>query len=309
MMFTRSVVDPVWGVKLTGKEGKSAFGVFAAQDRFNNLIFPSNAGSWRDSFEEDTYGGVVRYRRDVGKGSSVGLLYTGRTSGDYYNHVFGVDSLVRLSRTNYVTLQAVGSQTRYPDDVAADNYQKQGNFGGKALYAKFAHYGRNLQYGISYQDLSTDFRADYGYQPRVDIRGFNAFIHPLWYGKRGGWFTRINMIMQGSRYTDTEGTLTDQNIQFGFRYAGPLQSIFTPVIHFNKEYYFGVTYNQTLFQVYYEIIPTNGVLIWGYTRIGDGVDYTNQRLADRFYTQLGLDVGLGKHLNVNFLNTYEKLRY
>jgi len=43
-VFTRTVADPLWGTKLTGKIGRSALGFFATQDRINNLIFPSNQG-------------------------------------------------------------------------------------------------------------------------------------------------------------------------------------------------------------------------------------------------------------------------
>ena len=39
--FTRTIADPSSGVKLTGKQGRNAFGVLAAEDRITNLLFPS----------------------------------------------------------------------------------------------------------------------------------------------------------------------------------------------------------------------------------------------------------------------------
>ncbi|MFL6290939.1 MAG: DUF5916 domain-containing protein, partial [Thermoanaerobaculia bacterium] len=39
-VFTRNVSDPEWGLKLTGKEGKNAVGVFVAQDDRTDFLIP-----------------------------------------------------------------------------------------------------------------------------------------------------------------------------------------------------------------------------------------------------------------------------
>jgi hypothetical protein len=44
-VYTRTVTDPDWGFKTTGKEGRNAFGAFVARDVAPNLLFPSNQGS------------------------------------------------------------------------------------------------------------------------------------------------------------------------------------------------------------------------------------------------------------------------
>jgi hypothetical protein len=108
VVFTRTVFDPLWGVKMTGKLGKNAIGIFSNQDRYNNLLFPSNQGSTSTSLEENVFGGVVRYRQDVGKGSTLGFLYTGRIGDNYYNHVAGVDGFLRLSKTKDISFQLLG---------------------------------------------------------------------------------------------------------------------------------------------------------------------------------------------------------
>ncbi|MCI0414705.1 hypothetical protein L0222_18155 [bacterium] len=40
--YSRDIADPSWGIKLTGKEGKSAFGAIIARDDLTNFIFPGN---------------------------------------------------------------------------------------------------------------------------------------------------------------------------------------------------------------------------------------------------------------------------
>ena len=110
-VFTRTVADPVWGGKITGKAGRSAFGFFTAQDRINNLIFPSNQGSDSASLESNVYSAAFRYRYDVGSGSTLGALYAGRVGEDYYNHTAGLDGFLRLGSKDQVivSISAVGN--------------------------------------------------------------------------------------------------------------------------------------------------------------------------------------------------------
>jgi len=306
-VFTRTVTDPVWGAKMTGKIGRNAIGFFAAQDSYNNLLFPSNQGSWSTSLTEDVYSGVLRYRRDMGKGSTLGFLYTGRMNDDYYNHVAGVDGFFRITPTKTINFQFLHSETDYPDEVAVQNLQKTDSFGGNAFMASFVHGARTLMYGANYRELSANFRADYGFVPRVDIRWFQAFFTPVLWGKQGGWFDQINLSVQADRITDTDGNLTDQEVQFFAQYQGRLQSIVWPTISFQKELYSGITYDKTVFKTYAEIRPIGGFKFTLYTEIGDAVDYSNFRLADSFLIVPTLDCSLGKHFNVSLSHTLQKL--
>ena len=90
-------------------------GFFAAQDRITNLLFPSNQGSMQASLDQDAFGGVFRLRQDVGKMSTLGVLYTGRAGSDYSNHVAGADGFFRLDQKNSITFQFLHSETDYPD--------------------------------------------------------------------------------------------------------------------------------------------------------------------------------------------------
>lgn len=97
-VYTRTVVDPSWGAKLSGKEGKGAIGLFVAQDEFTNLLFPGSQGSFgTPPVNSDSTAAVLRYRRDVGKNSTIGGLVTARDGLDYENAVFGADALVRAT--------------------------------------------------------------------------------------------------------------------------------------------------------------------------------------------------------------------
>ena len=177
-VFTRTIYDPLWGAKITGKSGKNVLGLFITQDRTNNLVFPSNQGSAVFSLKSDVFGGVFRYRRDVGKSSTLGFLYTGRAAEDYYNHAAGVDGFFRLSKSSTLSFQYLHSRTDYPDTTARSYNQEQDPFDGDALSAFFLHRSRHLIFHLKYETLSPGFRADSGFIPRVDTKEMEIKISP-----------------------------------------------------------------------------------------------------------------------------------
>jgi hypothetical protein len=169
-VFTRTVADPAFGGKLTGKFDANGVGVFIAQDEINNLIIPSNQSSELTSIFQDVGSAVARYRRDIGSGSNAGVLYTGREGDGYHNHVYGADTFVRLSPSTTLQGQFLRSETLYPDGLAEDFGQTPGNFGGNAVRLNAYHSTNKWSIWANYEDLGKDFRADSGFIPRVDTR-------------------------------------------------------------------------------------------------------------------------------------------
>ena len=306
-VFTRTVADPVTGLKLTGKVGKNALGVFSAYDRINNLIFPANQVSRSTSLDQGVTSGVFRYRRDVGRASTLGVLYAGRTGEDYYNQVFGFDGFIRLSNTKTVSFQYLHSETDYPQDVALSYGQKMEPFGGDALVAQFVHFSRKWRVITSYQELTSNFRADYGFIPRVDIRTVDALVERRFWGKPGGWYNYFYLSIHGKRTQDHEGALTDQTISLYMVYSGPLQSTFWLHPIRNKEFFNGVTYDLDRLLVFSEIKPTGALRLTFFGSFGDSIDYANYRLAGYLGLSPSIEFRLGRHLNVNLRHDLQRL--
>ena len=306
-VFTRTVADPDGGVKFTGKVGRNAFGLFGAYDKINNLTFPSNQGSMQTSIDEDVMSGVFRYRRDVGRGSQVGILYTGRGTDDYYNHVGGIDGFIRLSRTKEIRFQYLHSETDYEDATALAYGQRTGKFGGDAFEASFFHIGRNWFYGGQYSDRNPWFRADYGYVPRVDIRRFDGMLRRMIWGKRGSWFNRLTFGIDGGATYDHDGTLTDQTASLVGQYLGPLQSVVTFVYDQTKMRYLNELYDLETITWVNEIKPASGIHFRFVAQFGDTVDFSNARQADVLRLVPFAEIGLGRHINLNINHSYERL--
>lgn len=309
VIFTRTVYDPIWGIKTTGKIGKNAIGFFAAQDNYNNLIFPSNLRSQSTSIKEKIYSGVLRYRRDVGKGSTLGFLYTGRFGEHYYNHVLGADGFFQLSKTKTMDIQFLHSRTQYQDEISQEFGQEEEPFSGNGVFVQLEHLSRKIYYFAEYQDLSANFRADFGFMPRVDIRRIAGGIRPIVWGKPGGWFNGMTLEIRGERITDHTNELANQDVHIVFNYEGPLQTSFYQSFAHKKELYEGKNYTIKQFQTYFNMKPGGGLNFFISTRLGDSIDYSNSRPGRSFLLNPGIELGLGRHLNIILSHIFEKLSW
>ena len=306
-VFTRTVADPRWGTKLTGKSGRTAMGFFGAQDEITNLLFPSNQGTMQTSLGQDAYGGVFRLRQDVGRMSTLGVLYTGRAGSDYYNHVAGADAFLRLDEKNSVIFQFLHSETDYPTAVAIDYGQNEARFGGNAVNLQFQHFSRNWIVQALYEDLSRGFRADYGFVPRVDTRRGEAMVFRQIWGKPKGWFNLIRLGAMGRLIYDHDGNLTDRGLTVGMMYRGNLETEVNVHGNFVRTYYDGQNFDTAFGTVNFRIRPFSGSEIGIQGMAGQSIDYVNSRLADVFAIEPNASFSLFRHLNLALSQSYERL--
>lgn len=306
-VYTRAVVDPSWGGKLTGKLAGSAVGLFATRDEHPNLIFPSNLSSETIALDRQVTGGVLRYRRDVGATSAVGLLGTLRAGGDYANGVCGVDGHLRFGKGDLIRGQILGSSTRYPDDLAVGHGQRTRPFEGSASSLLYSHEQRGWS-GWSYvENVDANFRADAGFMPRVDYREIGAGAQRNHYGEDGSWFTRFHYGLEGQRTTDMEGTLTDSEIELNVTYQGPMQSESDAQLQIASERFLGRLYDTTSGRYHIEGQPVGAIKGWFTAWTGRAIDYVNARPARDLSGGPGFQWNAGQHLSMIIDHTYQRL--
>src|SRR6266699_2522230 len=81
LIYTRRIVSPVAGAKLTGKLGGTAVAYIGAVDDASASVTGG----------EHPVVNLLRLRRDLGASSTLGLVYTDRIEGSAYNRVLGAD--------------------------------------------------------------------------------------------------------------------------------------------------------------------------------------------------------------------------
>ncbi|UCC75204.1 MAG: carbohydrate binding family 9 domain-containing protein [Gemmatimonadota bacterium] len=308
-VFTRTVVEPLAGLKLTGKEGKNAVGVFATQDTLNNLIMATNQASVPISLDQDVTGGVVRYRRDVGGSSTVGVLYTGRLADDYYNHAAGVDAFWQISSANSMRLQYLYTFSDLPDEVAETWGQATEAFEGDGIAVEFQHVSRNWGAWAEYLDLDPDVRADFGFIRRVDLREIDVGVQRVVWGSSDGWFSRLDLGVGYERTEDHDGLLTDQSVSAFAGYSGPLQTELGLMVSADKEYFDGVTYDLVRGHGHIEIRPSGKLALTLFAALGDAIDYANSREADELQIGPGLSLAVGRHFRMDLDHSLQRLSF
>jgi len=308
-VFTRTVVDPEWGVKLTGKQGVHALGLFATYDAATSFLIPSNQGSIPVFLDDEPVtSSVVRWRRDIGANSTVGVIYAGREGDIYSNQVAGIDGFVRIDGRNTVRFQALGSRTRYPGEIATEFDQPAGSFDGTAYLVDYDYQSRDWAGSLSWEERDAEFRADSGFVPRVDIVEQRGYVQRNFWGEPGEKIVRKSVGLIARRTADGDGQLTDETFDLYGNLQGPMQSYVELSLEKRRDFFGGVLYDDIYRQeIYGEFQPTGALKATLYGDFGDEVDVQNGRLARIIQLSPTVEAKLGRHVNARLSHALQRL--
>jgi hypothetical protein len=306
-VYTRSLRDPIWGVKISGKEGDNTIAGFVVKDRLTNLILPSSQSSDYASLLDSSFGSVARYRRDIGNRYTIGTLFTSREGDSYHNRVFGFDSDLRLTNKDRILFQFLGSNTRYPGDLSIDYDQPLGAFSDRAFELNYEHETRSFHWSAGTENYGKRFRSDLGFVPQVDYRNYQGELGYRWVPETDSWFSTIRVNGSFRYEEDQSGNLLQRRADIFALYGGPLQSIIAARVYRSRQAYNGAEFDIFYYGTFTGITPNRYVTIQLDTSFGNKIDYANTRLGDRIRLNPILTLNLGNHLNIDLDHQYEKL--
>jgi hypothetical protein len=308
LIFTRTVVDPDWGLKLAGKMGRNGLGIFAAEDNVNSLVFPSSQSSQSTVLDESVTSGVVRYRRDVGASSAVGLVYTGREGDGYHNRVVGIDGFFRPRDTDTLMIHYVRSDTLYPDPVAEEFGQPTGAFDDDFWEVRYQFTTRKWNFAVDYEDYGIDFRTDSGFVPRVGILKAQSYGIRSFWGDEEDWYDSWDIGVYVNRTEDQDGQVTDEIYQLFTTVRGPLQSVIDLQVMQYDEFFDGVLYEDFYFaNLFLQVQPSGSLQLALGTTVSDAIDYANNQPADQLYLNPVVEAKLGRRVNIGLDHTLQRL--
>lgn len=307
IIYTRTIREPLWGLKLSGKEGKNTIGAYFVRDELTNIIFPGSQGSSSTSIDDESTAAVFRYKRDFGNNFTLGAIVTNRQGDEYYNHVFGIDGEALLSRRNRIRFQVVGSSTKYDDAIAHEFDQHTERFSDRAIKLIYNYTSRNLNIYAQYQDVGNDFRTDLGFMPQVDFRTYLSDITYRWQKDKGWW----SEFLIGTNYRnarDQEGGFLEEGAELYFEFQGTKTSRMYLEYEYLKESYNGIIYKLNTGNANLNFRPFADLYLYMNTRFGDRIDYSNSRLGKRFSLNSGFIYNLGRHIKLDINHTYENMK-
>jgi hypothetical protein len=233
LVYTRRIVSPIAGGKVTGKFGRLGVAFLSAKEK---------EGAGAALFN------VARLRGDLGANSSMGVTYTDRTAEGEYNRVLAADSRIVFKKLYYVQGQVGRSWTGEPDasSTAAGATPPQAATSSPVWLAEFDRTGRAWGFNYKLTGFGRTFDTRSGYVPRrnmVELHGANRLS---WYGRRGAAVEQFTTFFGPTRiwrYDDfghdapIEGD-ENVNLMFNLRGGWSVRSQFKRAfVRFEPEYY------------------------------------------------------------------------
>lgn len=296
LVFTRTIADPVGGLKLTGKSGPSSYGVLFARDEVTNVLIPGDQSSGIISIPGGSTSGILRYRHELGKRTTLGGLVTTRRGDDYGNRVLSTDGFHRITERDSVRFQLAGSQTEYPGGSS---------FNGHALLAGYTHNDRNWAWGAQYEELSPGFRADSGFVNQVGVRFGSAYAERRLRGGPERWFRNLYLGASVDSTRQFDGDWTEWGSDIYATYQGPHQTEIGIGLAPNQEFFAGTTYHNFRQSVSAEIQASRDVALEMEVRWGEAIDFTNRRAADFVTLSPVVKLNLGRRFGGEIAYDYQ----
>jgi len=259
VVHTRTIADPIMGVKLSGKiSAKDTISVLYALDQVP---------------EADTSAAfsIFRYKRSLNQDAYIGFIYAGRKFGSRNNQVLGADSRFRLGPSATIDFHGLFSRLT-SNEIETGQWAHSFAIGYHRLTRKLG-----VLLGIC--DLSDDFQVDTGFITRTGVRRFSVVIMPKFY-PTWKWLKRIDGELfishtkdKGSGLWETYNHLSFQHLLWGntifkvkYAYAneiylqqrfetGGLSVLWNSRI--NKYLHFSILYRNRK-AIYYSEIPFQG---------------------------------------------------
>jgi hypothetical protein len=274
-VYTRTITAPRYGVRGTGKFGKTAFTALFGEDKGGGSVILPGAND--SAFADQEFHSTValgRLRRDFGK-SFVSLLASDREQkgGGYFNRLLGPDFQWRPNDGDVVTGQYLMSWSRTPKRPDLSDQWDGRALSGHALDASWNHSKTHVDWYAEVKALDDGFRADNGFVPQVGYR--SEYAESGYTFRPQGFVRRLRTYLIQNASQDQEHDLLSRELSPGFGLDARWNSFVR--------------------------------LRWSFDRVraGDGKDtlprsrlvYTVQSAPSRFFSQISLDGSFGGQID------------
>src|SRR5215203_374350 len=194
-IHTRTIVDPRYGAKLSGKVGKTTVGLLVANDEAPGRV---------DNPADPTFGRTAQFvvgraRYDLYRESTASFIFTSRQFMSQHSLAIGGDGDFALGRTHRFFARVIAT-----DHGDAAGVLRKGYFYDFNLRKA----GRNVSYSLISNAISPDLRTDVGFVRRTDQRQSLGNISYRWWPETWliSWAPRVNHM----RNYQFDGTLQEE---------------------------------------------------------------------------------------------------
>jgi hypothetical protein len=177
-VHTRTIVDPDYAAKLTGKVGRNTFGLLLASDNGpGNFSEDERPTANPRLLDKNASVGVLRLKRDIGTADSfIGFLGTYRRFVDVNNVLGGFDGKFRLDKITTFNWQVLATRSRHPFFFADQGAVLDRHENGFIYAMDYNNDGRHFGHEFSMVGRTRYYRSDVGFDRRSNTNNPNWFI-------------------------------------------------------------------------------------------------------------------------------------
>jgi hypothetical protein len=191
--------------------------------------------------------------------------------------------------------------------VAQAFAQPAGRFTGAALKGSYQYATREWFGTFDLGELSPDFRADAGFEPRVDLRSVLGTLTRTIFGRPDQPFTQLQFGAIGAADLDHEWHLTDVVTSLSAFWLGPAQTSVLLEGFQNRERLGGLDHDLTKGRVTLQSQPWGSARLQLQARFGEELDVANNRTAANLALSPIVELYLGPRLNLNLQHDFQRL--
>ncbi|MFW6140628.1 MAG: DUF5916 domain-containing protein [Acidobacteriota bacterium] len=306
LFYTRTIINPSWGVKLTGKVGKTSLAFLNVFDETPSVIdIPNASASYQESLDHGLIN-VFRLKHDILSESYVGFIFMDKETGggwdslfDNYNRIGGIDGHFKFKKYYRFSFQVVGSSSKVQDETTDIV---------PAMDFNLSRESRHWNISASYASLPEKFESSLGYFRRKDIRSFRTRVG---YNilSQNKFIVNIRPSLEYRRIYDFDNTLTDDEIQLGGVISGWRNSFIYAGFTTGLERYEGINFYKNTFRSHLNSEPFSWFSVNISFSTGDGICYDDEYYKDfpflGFKTSYGFEATFKPSRNLSILYHYK----
>ena len=265
-VHTRTIRDPDWGAKITGKVGRTSVGFLAANDAAAGSV-AGLGGPLGDSAANVVIG---RARYDLYAESHIGAMVTNRDFLGSYSRMALADGAFRLGRTQSVGFTAVQTDNRDLDGIDSR---------GTLFDVNYRLQGRNWNIFNGTYLLSPDFQTEVGFVQRTDQqRNVTTLGYRFW---PESWIINWGPSVTYGRNWNFDNVLEDE--QFEARLSTTFANNISGSVSVTRdmERFLGVNFQKSGYRAFGRISSSRKYSIGGFYRYGDEVRYQENPFLGR----------------------------
>lgn len=297
VLYTRQIADPDVGLRVTGRDGKQAYGAIVARDASTQILVPGVLGSGFRFLDQEADVLVGRYRYDLSKSTTLGAITSYRGGDDYSNALAGFDGRWQQG-IHTLRGQLLRSESRYPGGLGLADTAPRGN-------AFFGHYNigkRNWNANLQHTQIDPGFRADLGFITQVGFKRSLIGGGRTWFGQDGAKISRIWINGDWDITHRFDGQLLERELE-GYLNINAARETYANIGGVTRvRFWNGQLFDETFMTAFAETRVRPGLQLGTFIRVGDQLDLAASRVGRirQWDPYLTMDIGRGINLNLNY---------